>query len=232
MNAESADLTHELTTSLVGIEAVAKRALYERRAGGDVTKYIERILHQTSQIRKLVSSFHFVSALATGRQPILDLRDLPIDEIARIIEESLSNFSSLNGRRNISHALSLKSSVRGRSVVADRDCFHQAISAVLDNAFRYAYHDSRVTVTLHTRQQKKIEIAVCNKGVQLRTEDVPHIFQRGWRSPIAEATTASGRGIGLWLARTLIDAMHGTLSILPTNHQEITKALIQLPLSA
>jgi signal transduction histidine kinase len=226
----SAALIHDLRTPLVGIEALAKRALDESRAGHDATQYIDRILRQTRLLREQLSFFRFASALATDERLSLNLRDLPVREIGRIIEASLADFSLLGGSRNISYTFSLNPSAGGRFVVADRDCFDQTLYAVLDNAFRYAYHDSRITVTLRKQRSKAIEIAVNNRGLRLCAEDIPNIFRRGWRSPLARAT-ANGGGVGLWVAQALINAMHGTLSVLPTNEQEITTALIQLPLS-
>jgi signal transduction histidine kinase len=100
----------------------------------------------------------------------------------------------------------------------DRSLLEQALTQLLDNAFKYSYSDSVVIVTAGiTRSGERVRISISDEGIPLRPSDVALCIQRGWQSEDARSASDTGSGIGLWVVDKIMRAQGGMLEVTPTD---------------
>jgi len=83
----------------------------------------------------------------------------------------------------------------------------QLAVVLLDNAIKYSRSGGEVHVSVQTHEGQ-IRFAIADSGPGISEEDLPHIFQRFYRSPQAQHANPSGSGLGLALAANIAQ-MHG-----------------------
>ena len=92
-------------------------------------------------------------------------------------------------------------------VEADRDAIHQVLYNICDNAIKFAYEGGKYELSL-TSKDKKVEISVFDEGIGIDDQDLPHIFDRFYKSDKSRGLDKSGTGLGMFISRTIIEA-HG-----------------------
>ena len=85
------------------------------------------------------------------------------------------------------------------------------LGILIDNACKYAEADGRVVVGTK-REGKHAVVQVTNTGTPIPSSDLPHIFDRFWRADEARTSGAGGYGLGLSIARSIVEEHGGTLS--------------------
>ncbi len=102
----------------------------------------------------------------------------------------------------------------------------RVLVALLDNAVKYSPHKS--TITIHGRKVgTQIVITIVDQGVGIGKQDIPHIFDRFYRTD--PARSASGYGLGLSIAKGIVEEHGGTIYI-TSKLNKGTKVTIKLPI--
>jgi len=118
-------------------------------------------------------------------------------------------------------------------VMADINKLKQAIYQVLDNAYQYSPDGGDVRLEISTirnlRQPDMACLSVTDYGVGMTPEQSLRVFDRFFR--LSTATTTAGRGLGMSLAKKIIERHHGDLQVTSTLH-EGTRVDIYLPLAS
>lgn len=96
-----------------------------------------------------------------------------------------------------------------RPVQLDPDRFARVIGNLLSNALKYSSADTTVVARLR-EQGNDITLAVSDQGIGIASEDLPHLFERGFRTSRA-AQKAEGLGMGLYITRLLVEAHGGRI---------------------
>lgn len=111
------------------------------------------------------------------------------------------------------------------AVCLDYDFLYQAVFSFLTNALKYAPPDDTICITLE--QQGALIVSVCDQGVGIAPEDEKRIWEPFYRG--GNVAEKQGLGLGLYLAKRLIQAMDGTVTaVSPGLHQGSTFT-IQIP---
>lgn len=97
-------------------------------------------------------------------------------------------------------------------VVADPDQLRQVFDNLLDNGIKYNRPEGTVTVSIQ-REQGKAVVEVVDSGIGIRPEVLPHIFDRFVRGDTSRSRKGGGAGLGLSIARTLVDSMGGRIEV-------------------
>lgn len=101
---------------------------------------------------------------------------------------------------------------------------YEALENIAKNCYLYSYDDG-VEITL-TRYESYIKVVLCDHGIGIPKEDLPNIFDRFYRSK--QNQNQEGFGIGLNLAKLVIEGHHGTIFAQSDNRS--TQFIIHLPL--
>lgn len=198
-----ADIAHELRTPLTVMEGNLRAVLdgvYPLEMGEIAT-----LFDQTHLLKRLVEDLREL-ALADAGQLHLTLTDL--DPLA-LIRGSALPFSTAADSRGIRLILDLPSELP--LVRVDQDRFRQALTNLLSNALR---HTAQGTITLQAqmeRDQRQVRINIEDTGEGIPEEDLPHLFERFYRGEKSRVRSAGGSGLGLSIARSLVEAMGGRI---------------------
>ena len=90
-------------------------------------------------------------------------------------------------------------------VNADRDAIHQILYNICDNAIKFSNDGGRYEIGIHEKSGK-VTVSVYNEGVGITAEDLPYVFDRFYKSDKSRGLDKTGVGLGLYIARTIIEA--------------------------
>lgn len=94
----------------------------------------------------------------------------------------------------------------------DKNMFTECVRAVIDNAVKYSEDNTAVTVTLTSEDgYAVIKIADCGYGIS--EADLPHIFDRFYRCDKSRNRDAHSSGLGLTIAKSIVEMMGGTIEV-------------------
>ncbi|MCZ7568291.1 MAG: ATP-binding protein [Ardenticatenaceae bacterium] len=214
---------HELRTPLTVLHA-ATDLLHQHRAEpletngelfDDVRQEIVRLERLAGDLLTLARSDLQEIDLAIGQ---LDLGPLTTDVARRMVP-----LAQEAGIRLTDHGGGESLWVEG-----DPDRLHQVLLIMLDNAVKHTPPGGSIRVAAR-RQGSEAVVEVSDTGEGIAAEDLPHVFDRFYRGDRSRSRTKGSTGLGLAIAKSLVDAHHGTLT-LSSVFGSGTVATIRLPL--
>lgn len=115
-------------------------------------------------------------------------------------------------------------------VLGNRDSLQQVATILLDNAIKYGAAGGKVAVVTKSANHKAI-ITVTDDGPGIKSEDLERVFERFWRASAGRTKAQTeGYGLGLAIAREIVNLHHGEISAHST-HGKGTSFVVELPLS-
>ncbi len=90
------------------------------------------------------------------------------------------------------------------------------IAQVLQNLIRHAIRftpEGGIVLVGASREGESVALTVRDTGAGIRAEDLPYVFDRFYRADPSRSRSSGGAGLGLAIARDLVQAMHGTLAV-------------------
>lgn len=199
---QTADVAHELRTPLTVL-----RGTLEAMLDGVYPADSENLLAALAQVRTLARLIEDLRLLALADAGQLRLHTAPLD-LRTLLQEITDAHQVQSQDRGV--ALSLEMAPTLPLVEADRDRIVQVMGNLLSNAFRYVPQGGQLTVRAMEQRQKVI-VAVADDGPGIPPEDLPHLFERFWRGDRARQRATGGSGLGLTIARSLIEAHGGSI---------------------
>lgn len=132
-------------------------------------------------------------------------------------------FTSLSADKHIT--LSYENNVPDSFVYVDSNHFKQIMTILLDNAVKYTPKYGKIRINVFSKNDT-LAISVTNTGIGIPNKDLPHIFNRFYRSD--NASKYEGTGLGLSIAKSLTEKNHGLLTV---NSKEniLTRFTLYLP---
>ena len=97
-------------------------------------------------------------------------------------------------------------------VRGDADKLKQALVALLENALKYTPYEGTVTLSLTTQDGNAL-LGVCDTGIGISPEDLPHIFERFYRADPARSRDRGGSGLGLAIVKSIVEEHSGTIEV-------------------
>jgi len=199
---QTADVAHELRTPLTVIQG-ALEAMLDGVYPTD-RENLQAALAQTHTLSRLVEDLRLLALADAGQ---LGLHTAPLDP-APFLREMVETHRIQAQERGVDLALEMPASIP--LVEADRDRLAQVMGNLLSNALRYVSEGEHVTVRAET-QGREVIVAVTDDGPGIPPKDLPHLFERFWRGDHARRRATGGSGLGLTIARSLIEAHSGRL---------------------
>lgn len=106
----------------------------------------------------------------------------------------------------------------------------QALGNVINNALQHTNAGGQVAVSA-TKKGERVEISVTDDGTGIDPVDLPHIFNRFYRTDHSRNRQTGGTGLGLAIARSIIEAHNGTIVISSDGIGQGTTVRFNLPLN-
>lgn len=196
------DVAHELRTPVSTLEGYLEELLDEQL---EPSPELWALLHgEAGRLRRLIDDLQQLSR-AEARQ--LQIRDdvLAPDEIVR---ETVDRLGPRFAEKGLRFAVDLAPGLP--AVRADRDRAQQVLINLLTNALRYTPAPGTVTLTVRARAGQ-VALVVADTGLGIAAEHLPHVFERFYRVEKSRSRALGGSGIGLTIAKALVEAMGGRI---------------------
>ncbi len=216
-----ASVSHELRTPLARI-----RVALDLGAEGDASA-MEGLVDDLAQLERLVGDILTASSLELTRpgDTTSPLRREPID-LGHLLERAAA------GSRVAfpSHAIDLRIGDEVVIVDADAPLLRRVIDNLLDNARKYSEPGTRITLSLHASDDEVL-VEVQDHGIGIDAADLPHLFTPFFRSDRSRARRTGGVGLGLTLARRIVEGHEGRMHVAsqPGLGTTVTIVLPRLP---
>lgn len=196
---------HDLQTPLASI-----RAILEALADGVVTdpqavqRYLATAQRAVRSLSELIDDLFQMAQLDAGGLT-LDRSD---NSLSDLISDTLESFSALAAGQGIALAGSVAADVD--PVFMDAARIGRVLSNLVGNALRYTPKGGRVEVHA-SRKGQRVEVTVSDTGEGIREEDLPYIFDRFYRGEKSRNRALGGAGLGLAIARGILQAHGGEI---------------------
>jgi two-component system OmpR family sensor kinase len=201
-----ADISHEFRTPLTVIRGESEIALRGKaKTKAEYQETLSRIMEQAEQTTRLVDDLLFIARADAGESR---LKVRPVS-VSSLLGASCSDFKAKAEQKEIT----IVEDFEGVNVVAmgDSGRLRQVFSILIDNALRYSKEGGQVQVKLE-RDSKNIIVLVRDTGIGLTKGESKQAFQRFFRGATAQGH-ASGTGLGLSVAKAIVEAHKGTITL-------------------
>jgi signal transduction histidine kinase len=218
-------LSHELRNPLAAISNVA-HVMKASPAIDPQLRWARDVLgRQTGHLTRLIDDLLDVSRITRGK---VTLRREPI-ELKSVVAAAVETTRTLITQRG--HALQVDVPEEAIPVLGDRVRLTQVVDNVLTNAAKYTQEGGRITVALEIAAGTPEEalIRVRDTGVGIAAEMLPNLFQLFRRADDSLARSEGGLGIGLALARGLIEMHGGRIEAFSDGPGKGSEFVIRLP---
>jgi signal transduction histidine kinase len=199
-----ADIAHELRTPLTILRGRLEGILDGVYPADEA--HIAPALEETYLLERLVEDLRLL-ALAEANQLRFELKSVRLDELCETI---LGLFSAQAAEKNVQ--LNLKAEADLPEVLVDPQRFQQVVGNLIDNALRYTPEGSLIDLAIQ-RHNKSVILSVADSGPGIPKDELPHVFDRFWRSEKSRTRSTGGAGLGLSIARRLVEAQGGEISV-------------------
>lgn len=201
----SADASHELKTPLAIMQGELENALQAAARGSAEQQLFSNLLEETQRLKTITRSLLLLAQANAGQ---LKLALEPVDlsaELEGMIEDARVLAADLRLTFDTQIQLELR-------VPADRALLHTALLNLITNAIRYNVPDGRIGLRLES-VPGKTTFTIDNTGPGIPSADQGKVFERFYRVEQANTPRVDGIGLGLSLAREIVRAHGGELSL-------------------
>jgi signal transduction histidine kinase len=215
------NVSHEFRTPLTlirgSVETLIDRAVTDQN---EVQKQYQRIFQETKGLERLVNDLLDVSRLQSGKFD-LQLEDL---DLGALVAEVATNVREIAAKKQIVIVTEIQGNIP--PVPGDYYRLRQLLVIFLDNAIKYSDNDTKIRIAL--RFDQTVIITIQDQGMGIPPEELPYIWERFYKVDKARVKTNSGAGLGLTIAKYLIEAHHGSVTVV-SRLGEGTTIEIKLP---
>lgn len=199
----TSDIAHELRTPLATLQS-------------HLEAFIDGIWEPTPQrlsycydelirLTRLINDLNELSVIESDKMPL----KISSVNLSQLLEDMADNFRPLFSEKNIDFQSLIKQDV---VINGDSDRLKQVFVNILSNSYKYTPEQGTVKVNLQSEQGWVI-IRIQDTGIGISPQDLPFIFERFYRGDVSRSRESGGAGIGLTIAKALVEAHHGTLEV-------------------
>lgn len=200
-----ADASHELRTPISVIQGYAN--LLDRWGKQDekvMQESIDAIKAETENMTSLVEQLLF---LARGDSETMQLRRESFD-VCGMVEEIIRETKLADHLHEFEMRIPPFVEFTG-----DKHLMKQALRILVDNSVKYTPTGEKIRLSVEVLQEE-VKIQVQDSGIGISPEDLPHIFDRFYRSDESRARKNGGAGLGLAIAKWIIERHHGHMQVI------------------
>lgn len=211
--------SHELKTPLTILRSGFEQALSDPGLPEAHRDRLIAWLDETDRLNRIVSG---LTLLTKADAHMIQLNPESLD-LAELVTDAANEASILGQSRGLNVSVRISEPC---PVVVDRHRIRQLLLNLTDNAVKYNRDEGFVEYRLERRNGQAI-VSVHSSGRGIDPAELPHIFDRFFRSAASRGSTQEGAGLGLSIARWIAEAHGGTLTA--TSVPDHTTLTLQLP---
>ncbi len=205
-------VSHELKTPVTSIKGYVQLLLMileeeqERYNPSEIKNSLSRINYQVSRLTRLITEMLDVSRIETGQ---LELQNT-LFSLNDLVTETVEDIRHTNAKHTITIQHDINCTVKG-----DRDRIEQVVINFVANAIKYSPDNTRIEVRIQHGGAGKNQVAVSVKdeGIGIDSKEHKKIFERFYRVREENEQTYPGFGIGLFIAKEIIERHSGIITV-------------------
>jgi two-component system OmpR family sensor kinase len=198
------DASHELRSPLANLRGTVEVALRRSRTAGEYQEALAVALAEAERLSRLVDELLMLSRV-DSKQFTVQCAPCDLSEIARRAVVAVA-------ARQQEAGVQVRLDAEAVPIAGDAHRLRQVVDNLLDNALRYAPAGSEVTVSSRCENGHAV-LSVRDAGPGLSSIEQAHVFDRFYRADAARGRDSGGLGLGLPIAKAIVDAHHGTLTV-------------------
>ena len=205
-------VSHELKTPVTSIKGYVQLLLsmLKREESGTMTNSLplkpslERIDHQIKRLTRLISEMLDLSRIEENK---LELKKQEFN-LNDMVDETVQDIRFTNTQHNIevNHDFRCK-------IFADKDRIGQVLINFITNAIKYSPDSQDIVISIEKHLNNQVSVSVKDQGIGIDKKNHTNIFKRFYRIGGKGEETYSGFGIGLYLAREIIERHNGSITV-------------------
>ena len=196
-------IAHDLRTPLFALrghlQAIGSRL-------GDPAVHLERAEARADALERLIGNL-FAYTRDDYAQPAPQLEAVPVADLLQEVAAGLEHTTRLRD-----NTFDLDGD-QALGVIVDRDRLKRALTNILDNALRYSPPGAPIHLSWAAADESTVQITVQDHGPGIDPDLLPHIFEPGIRGTPAAGSPDGGAGLGLTIAKRLLEHQHATLTV-------------------
>ena len=196
-------VAHDLRTPLFALrghlQAIGSRL-------GNPAVHLERAEARADALERLIGNL-FAYTRDDYAQPAPQLEAVTVADLLQEVAAGLEHTARLRD-----NTFDLDGD-QALGVIVDRDRFKRALTNILDNALRYSPPGAPIHLSWAAADESTVQITVQDHGPGIDPNLLPHIFEPGIRGAPAAGSPDNGAGLGLTIAKRLLEHQHATLTV-------------------
>ena len=217
----TSDVSHELRTPLGMLKTQLSLARSRPREASALLQMMAEMEGDVDRMTRLVEQM-----LTLARVEQRGLTPLEIVDCTQLLQGVVADLQVSAQEHAVTLELTLPPQV-DFFLLADGERLRQVFVNLIENGIKYSPEGEVVLVTA-VRHWQQISISVTNKGAGIPPEQIPHLFERFYRADDARARTTGGFGLGLAIAKAIVEAHGGTITV-KSDSGEGSTFIVHLP---
>ena len=214
------DVSHELNTPLSVIRLEAKGLRDGLQAPESAS---DHIIQEVDRLGGIVSDLDWLAETDQGESRLT----LETSSVHELLAREVERWQPQSQARQV--GLSLRASDGLPDMDLDRMRMSQALGNVIGNAIRCTEAGGNVVVRAGLDSDGKLAISIVDDGIGIGEEDLPHLFDRFYRTDSSRNRGIGGSGLGLAIARAIVETHGGTIAVASDGLEKGATVTVRLP---
>ena len=203
----TADASHELRAPVSLIRTTAEVAVQRKdRTAEEYFGALEEILEESERTSEVVDSLMLLARADSGKETF----ECVGADACAVVREAADQGEKLARNYGLAFAVGLPNTPV--PIQADSNALRRALLILIDNAVKYTPRGGSVRVNLEPSKDFAL-VSVSDTGIGIAKADLPHIFDRFWRADKARSREEGGAGLGLSIAKWIVEMHRGSIDV-------------------
>jgi signal transduction histidine kinase len=215
-------VTHELKTPIASIRLYLETLKTRKVTDEKRREFYEIMLSDSNRLLTTVEQV-LQASRTKDRKRLLNTTEI---ELGKLLKECIAIIKS---RYNLDDEIKLIEPAKTITISGDSAELQTVLTNLLDNAVKYSKEEIKILVKLTELNKKFTEILIKDSGVGIAPGELKRVFKRFYRVPNISTQKAKGTGLGLYIARSIINKHGGKIFIESKGEDKGTTFIVRLP---